>query len=401
MRITDLDQPFQVGDYTVVNYDGNTAFIVCIDYHGKPETFLVWKVRHGLSIAAEKLNYPFSYILTNDIKPSRKTLREMESFFRSDLNRELIVFPDDYMDEEVSAFIAKLEALYPNLEECGEGFYTHNGVGPFICERYTNDVEYTGFYDSLSGLVCNRPIEAETDYAISVELDVEFNSPRERESFMNEPSNWFARGKNVSLNSQGCTIITIPLNPTDAKNWDLWETVCARLRGHAVAWDSPRCGMRVQIGKGIFNGYDEKDCIAKTLYLYQHFVRCSYNHMRLLGGGVQRFEECVTELSAAAATLGSIVLRDEELKNKVKNEILSKSVCTTNTRINVTNANTIEFRGGKASINATRIVAIVEWYELICKYVKRTPWQQISTDDFWSFLRVSNISERLKSYVAL
>ena len=401
MRITDYYQEFHVGDYAVIDFDGHTSFIVCIERNGFPDTYLVGDhVRDGHQYAASKLNYDNSYILTNDYRPSRKTLREINEFFRTDLCTELCVLSESYYDDVVDDFIRRWDELYPNNNE--EIMDTELELSSFMCERYDTIHKYVGISDYHSARAYNQPIKKEKDYMIGIELEVEFKSPAELSHFTNKDSNWFMRERDSSLNSLGCEIITIPLNPSDAKDSDLFETVCGDIRTHAVSWESYRCGLHVHIGREIFKGHDEEDCIAKMLYLYHHFLKNSGMNVNTFGRSVgYREDDGKTETTAAAALLGSVVLRDEEIKNKVKKEIIAKSVGIRNMDINITNDDTIEFRKGKGSINANRIVAIVEYCELMCKYAIRTPWQQISLDDFMAFLRVSNISEKLKRYVIL
>lgn len=401
MRITDYNQEFHVGDYAVIDFEGHTSFIVCIERYGAPDTYLVGDhVRNGQSDAAMKLRYKYSYILTNDCRPSRKTLGEIEEFFHSDLGNNLNVLPESYYDEVVEDFLRRWNELYPNqYEEIGE---TGLELSSFMCDRYDAAHRYVGLSDYHSDREYNHPIKKEKDYMIGVELEVEFKSPAELSHFTNKPSNWFMRERDSSLNSLGCEIITIPLNPSDAKDSDLWNTVCSDIRTHAVSWESSRCGLHVHIGREIFKGHDEEDCIAKMLYLYHHFIRSTGMNTSVFGRSTGYSEHCGrADASTAAATLGSVVLRDEEIKNKVKKDIIAKSVGIRNMDINITNDDTIEFRKGKGSINANRIVAIVEYCELLCKYAIRTPWQQIGLDDFMAFLRVSNISEKLKRYVRL
>lgn len=401
MRITNYDQKFNVGDYAVIDFEGHTSFIVCIERNCGSDTYLVGDhVRNGQADAALKLRYDKSYILTNDSRPSRKTLREIKKFFHSDLDTELVVLSEFYYDSHVDEFLRRLKALYPDIVDEVEG--TESELDSFICNRYDTAHEYVGISDYHSEREYNQPLNKEKDYMIGVELEVEFKSPAELSNFTNKPSNWFMRERDSTLNSLGCEIITIPLNPTDAKDSDLWETVCSDIRRHAVSWESPRCGLHVHIGREIFKGHDEEDCIAKMLYLYHHFLRDTGMNTTIFGRSVgYREDNGRTKTSVAASLLGSVVLRDEEIKNKVKKEIIAKSGGIRNMDINITNDDTTEFRKGKGSINANRIVAIVEYCELICKYAIRTPWQQISLDDFMAFLRVSNISAKLKRYVRL
>lgn len=400
MRITNYDQEFKVGDYAVIDFEGHTSFIVCIERNCGSDTYLVGDhVRDGQPDAALKLHYRNSYILTNDSRPSRKTLREIKEFFESDLGTELDVLSEFYYDSHVDEFLQRLQELYPNVEEERN---TEVEVESFMCDRYESNVEYVGINDYHSERDYNQPIKKEKDYLIGVELEVEFKSLAELSYFTDKPSNWFMRERDSSLNSLGCEIITIPLNPTDAKDCDLWETVCSDIRRHAVSWESPRCGLHVHIGRKIFKGYDEEDCIAKMLYLYHQFIHNTGMNTSVFGRSVGYGEhDGKTETSSAVATLGSVVLRDVDIRSRVKKEVVDKSNGIRNMDINITNENTIEFRKGKGSINANRIVAIVEWCELMCKYAIRTPWQQIGLEDFMAFLRVSHISEKLKRYVRL
>lgn len=402
MRILslDIDRVFDVGDYAVIDYKGKIAFIACIKYDNKPNTFLVGDyVACGLDYAATMLGYRKSYILTNDSRPSRKTLREISDFLNTDLCTTLNVMPDDFCDNNVDSFVQKMNSLY--LEETGVED-EESMAKAFICDRYETVYEYIGLNDYHSEREYNKPIQKEKDYMIGVELEVEFKNNPKLGNFVQKPSNWFMRESDASLNSYGCEIITVPLNPTDAKDAALWETVCSDIRPHAYSWDSPRCGLHVHIGREIFKGFDEEDCIAKMLYLYHHFIKDAGMNTNVFGRSQGYHDhDGTTTITSAVSTLGSVVLRDEDLRTRTKKEVLSKSKDIRNLDINITNDNTIEFRRGKGSINSRRIAAIVEWCELICKYSIRTPWQQISWNDFISYLMVSKISNKLNAYTRL
>jgi hypothetical protein len=104
-----------------------------------------------------------------------------------------------------------------------------------------------------------------------------------------------------------------------------------------------------------------------------------------------------TASGKAAKDLGSAVFKVQEVKDKVKTEIISHNRSDRYFDINLSNANTIEFRKGRGSIKTSRIVMVVEYCELMCKYAKATSWDKISKESFVEYI-VTKVSKKSPLY---
>lgn len=277
-------------------------------------------------------------------------------------------------------------------------------IDEFLLNRYETSESYSGLhsYHYHHGIHMNEPIKRWRGHRIGVELEVEFDSNFDRTLFCDKPSNWFYRETDGSLGSYGAEIITIPLLPKDAKDEDVWTTLTSQLR-NATSWDTGRCGLHVHIGREILGKSieEQSETIGKLLLLYHEFVKDTRLNIKIYGRDTAYHDHCgKTDLSTAVKHLGSAVLKDKDVKDRVKNSVISKSHETRYFDINLQNDHTIEFRKGKGSINPKRITMVVEWSEILCKYAKMTPWQQLSYSDFCNFAFAVAKSESLKNLIS-
>lgn len=270
-----------------------------------------------------------------------------------------------------------------------------------ICKDYEKNTLYRfmrGYHDH-HGTYLNEPTSSYRGHRIGIELEVEFDEEDEREEFCDIESNWFYRERDGSLGSYGCEIITIPLLPKHAKSVEFWNPLTSYLGGKAKSWDTGRCGLHVHMGREIL-GRDEEaqsETIGKLLYLYHHYVKDTRLNIRIFGRERgYNDQDGKTDVGNAAKLLGSAVLSQKDVQERIKNSMISKSQCDRYFDINLRNSKTIEFRKGKGSINPRRIAMVVEYCEILCKYAKSTPWKQIAYEDFVSYLKISAKNDSLK-----
>jgi len=273
----------------------------------------------------------------------------------------------------------------------------------FMSDKYERDSIYRGqhHYHRHHGEYMNKPKSGTNDYLIGVELEVEFggNSDAMYE-FNSAPSNWFYRETDSSLGSGGVEIITVPLLPTDAKNEEFWKPLVDSIRPYARSWDTGRCGLHVHIGRNILGNPrrdDHSEVIGKMLYFYHHCLKDTSLNTGIYGRSQGYHEpDAKTETSRAVDVLGaSTVLKHKEIQERVKDSLLDRSRDERYFDINLLNSATIEFRKGRGSLDTKRIVAIIEWSEIIVRYSKSTPWENISYSDFLNFLKVISIDSTL------
>ena len=291
-----------------------------------------------------------------------------------------------------------------HTEDCDSSPSSDSENEEFFHDGYERVEIYRDFHDyhRHQNEYLNRPTSPFKGHRIGVELEVEFDSSTSKERFCDKPSNWFYRERDGSLGNYGVEIITIPLLPKDAKDVRFWETLTSNLT-HATSWDTGRCGLHVHIGREILGkSIDEQsETIGKLLLLYHEFVKDTRLNIKIYGREHAYHDHCgKTDFSTAVKHLGSAVLKDKDVKDRVKNSVISKSHETRYFDINLQNDHTIEFRKGKGSINTLRIAMVVEWSEILCKYAKMTPWQQLSYYDFCNFATAVAKTEALKSYIS-
>lgn len=274
----------------------------------------------------------------------------------------------------------------------------------FIHDKYETGTIFHGVhsYHYHHGVTPNAPKKSIRGHKIGVELEVEFKASAGKQKWHEKAkSNWFYSERDGSLNdSTGVEIITIPMNPKDIKARTTWEPLINYLSDKAKSWDSPRCGLHVHIGREILgsNPEQQSETIGKLLYLYHHFVNGTQTNTRIFGRDRAYNEKNgKTREGDAVATLGSGVLKLKEIKDTLKKGMIEKSSSDRYFDINLQNTHTIEFRKGRGSIKASRIIMVIEYCEMLCKYAKSAKWEEISKDKFVEYV-VSNISKESPLY---
>ena len=274
----------------------------------------------------------------------------------------------------------------------------------FFHDKYERRLTYKGVqgYHHHHGETPNAPIKSVRGHKIGVELEVEFKNRDGKTRWHDKAkSNWFYCERDGSLNDNGVEIITVPMNPNDIKDRATWEPLIEYLSDKAKSWDSPRCGLHVHIGREILgsNPEQQSETIGKLLYLYHHFVNDTPMNKKIFGRD-KAFNEKdgKTREGDAVATLGSGVLKLKEIKDTLKKGMIEKSSSDRYFDINLMNTNTIEFRKGRGSIKASRIIMVIEYCEMMCKYAKSAKWEEINKDAFVSYV-VSNISKESPLYI--
>lgn len=268
----------------------------------------------------------------------------------------------------------------------------------FMHDKYSRDIIYSGVrgYHHHHGVTQNKPLKTVRGHKIGIELEVEFNSNSLKSDWSNmAKSNWFYCERDGSLNETGVEIITVPMNPKDIKSRETWEKVIGYLSGKAKSWDSSRCGLHVHVGREILgnNPETQSETIGKLLYLYHHFINGTLMNTKIFGRDRSYNENSgKTREGDAVAVLGSEVLKIKEIKEKVKKGVIDRSSSDRYFDINLQNTHTIEFRKGRGSIKASRIIMVIEYCEMLCKYAKSAKWEEISKEAFVDYV-VNNVSK--------
>lgn len=274
-----------------------------------------------------------------------------------------------------------------------------------MSDKYQKDIVFEGMhsYHAHHGHVVNLPLKRYT-HRIGVELEVEFTSSSKRVTFTDIKTNWFYCERDGSLGSNGCEIITIPLHPNDAKSHEFWKPLCDTLVSlGAKSWDTSTCGCHVHIDREILGKDDDEksQTLGKLLYFYHEFLKDALGNCKIYGR-THGYHDTIgtTDYSKAVKTIGSSVLKDKEVREKLDKSLKDRSQATRYFDINVMNSATIEFRKGKGSLNPERIAMIVEWSELIVSYAKFTHWKNISMETFKTFIKMkSGLSQMTMKFI--
>jgi len=285
-----------------------------------------------------------------------------------------------------------------------------SNVTEIMSDKYTDDNDYVGFYGyhDHHGQRPNQPITASRkNWLVGVELEVECNNSTCKDKLNRIHSNWFYQERDGSLGDYGVELITIPLRPEDAKSVRFWEPMTRVVNTLAKSWDKRSTGLHVHLSRTILGNSDAErsETLGKLLYFYHHLVLDDSTAERIntnIYGRAHTYHEIVgkSEVGSAAKTLGKECLKVKEIADRVKNGMISTNGQDRYFDINIRNAETIEFRKGKGSINPKRIVNIVAWSEMMCRYCKKTKWEDLSFDGFRSYVRDnSETPESLKALV--
>lgn len=261
----------------------------------------------------------------------------------------------------------------------------------FISKHYGDSEIYTGQhqYHYSHSVVINKPKSSNYSYRVGVELEIEAKNISSLETIRDYRSNWFLMERDSSLNSYGVEIVTIPLLSKDARSEKFWTPLCKSLSTKAVSWDSSNCGLHVHIGREILGRTERvrSETLGKLLYLYHHFLKHSSLNTTIYGRSQGYHDrECKSDLAKAVEILGNKVLKVKKMRDAIDTELKEKSCAERYFDINILNTHTIEFRRGKGSLNPMRICAIVEYCELLSKYAKQAKWENVSYDNFYSYL---------------
>lgn len=260
--------------------------------------------------------------------------------------------------------------------------------------RYKSERTWRGkhsYHDSHSGVFSNDPIkENKKPYRIGVELEVAAKNREKYAELTKLKSNWLTMESDASLPDYGVEIITIPLSPKDAKDPEMWRDMVAKVSSLADSWRESSCGLHVHIGREILGGDAEKASatIGKLLYLYHHFLNGTSLNTKIYGRSHAYHEQNGrTAEGDAVKTLGSAVLKNKEIIKRLDYSLKEKTSTSRYFDINLENPKTIEFRKGKGSINADRIVSVITYSEMMIEYAKVRSWERISYDDFVGYVR--------------
>lgn len=226
---------------------------------------------------------------------------------------------------------------------------------------------------------------------IEVDLDIRFKDGTSTKIFERSKSNWFYLEPSTN-NFHKIRTESLPSESIRSKS--TWEPLINALRGRAISWDCSEANIIVRISKKVLGCGDVDEKVQKLFFFYHNFI-----HNTSLSGSVfgrDSYKRCAIKTVAKnVSLLGTEVLRDRSIKEMLVKELEETKFNVDNSELRVVDE-WIEFMQGRGSLNYSRIAAIIEFCEFMCKYVAHTPWHQLNYDDFLAFLRTQKISDELK-----
>lgn len=388
----------------LINVPNDGLYFMCNheDFHGAYPNDLVGDrgFRHSYYLTTPASNYSFGDVrYPHGSQLVRVLIGALTLHFGGEIGMTALSYlhSNGYLSSRVNA--TAVDVIDTGSENATDDSISQD---PMINDKYEN-MTYTGqhSYHYHHGCHLNAPMVRFNGHRIGIELEVEFDNSTDRDEFNSIASNWFYRERDGSLGNYGVEIITIPLLPQDAKDVEMWSSLCERLR-KAKSWDTGRCGLHVHIGREILGKNEDvrQETLGRMLYLYHEFLKQTRLNVKIFGRERGYHDENgQTMESRAAKVLGNGIFKDASVKDKVKQSLIDKGDETRYFDINLQNPATIEFRKGRGSINAKRIAMVIEWCEIICKYSRQTPWSQIGYEDFVNYAKIVAKDENLKAYL--
>lgn len=263
----------------------------------------------------------------------------------------------------------------------------------FINNAYRTDNMYRGIHGYHSGRNYNEPIAPNNSYRIGVELEVECNNSSIKSEIGRKfESNWLLMERDGSLSDNGIEFITIPMLPKDIKAKNTWFDFIEYMSSLASSWNTSTCGLHIHIGREILGKTAEvhSETTGKLLFLYHHFLKDHDTNIKIYGRArAYNDNDGKVKEGDAVKLLGNDVLGVKSVKDKLKDELTKRTMRDRYFDINLRNEHTIEFRKGRGSLNVDRIISVIEYSELMCKYAKQAEWADISAENFFEFVKKS------------
>lgn len=276
--------------------------------------------------------------------------------------------------------------------------FNANGNITWLAAGYTTDHIFRGYnsygHDHNSDAM-NTPINGVNGYRIGVELEVEFENNSQRIRFAQQSSNWFKCKRDGSLSSDGgCEIVTIPLMPADARSPQFWQPLCQQLTDlGATSWNNGRCGLHVHIGREILGDgdFDRQASIGRIYGMYESFS--DRDLAKVFGREYGHW--CKKTDTEHDSFVKNNNLLKEKSGSAMYAQVKKAADCGDRYRaINTTPAPTIEFRQGRGSLNADRIIGIVEFTSHMAEYCSDIR-NAINRASFVEYLKNKNVSRWL------
>lgn len=274
--------------------------------------------------------------------------------------------------------------------------------------KYTflrKDVEtgtmYTGRYQYHEIKQYNK-ITKPTELKTGIELEL-IAKPDQHTNLRKIKSNWFWFQCDGSLGSNGWELTTIPLDSKTAKNKKTFDVLCNELTKYATSYENRETGLHVHLSREHFftrqDAETERANIVKAVFLYSYVLQNANNRIFL-----RSYNDYASRIDIRQARalyeIGAKYIKNNYLLD-LQNDIYTSIPRTRYAAVNITNANTVEFRQGKGTIKPESIARMVEYCQLIAKYASTKPFAAMELNKFKAYAskRASDSINRILSEI--
>ena len=232
--------------------------------------------------------------------------------------------------------------------------------------------------------ICSTKEEDETDYIVR---DI------------NNATNWFSIKKKVFPYYE---LITEWMPVDQCIKDEFWIPLIDILREHRFcAWDVG-CYHKIEY-KNIHTISKAEDFGVKLIFIYNYILRDIRPPLRShFGLNCHIPMRPIRDIDGpkCAAALSPDALRFENVVESVRNDLSDIILSSGETELDVSQvynlSGVVAIRSPRASLVASRISSQISLFDRIVQYADRTPWANISQDDFVTFINITNCHNRLK-----
>ena len=255
----------------------------------------------------------------------------------------------------------------------------------FLRKDVETDTMYQGRYQYHEIKQYNKLLKP-TELKTGIELEL-IAKPDQYTNLKKIKSNWFWFQYDGSLGNSGWELTTVPLPSAAAKNPKTFDLLCRELTKYATSYENRETGLHVHLSREHFHTRKdpatERANIVKALFLYAYVLQNANNRIFL-----RSFNDYANRIDIRQARalyeIGTKYIKNNYLID-LQDNIYTSIPHSRYSAINITNANTIEFRQGKGTIKPESIARIVEYCQLITKYASTKPFSAMDIDKFKSY----------------
>lgn len=229
-------------------------------------------------------------------------------------------------------------------------------------------------------------------HKIAISFGATFNRPQDRDLWLEDNTSNF-----LTFECKGDRVLIFHSKKVGRElilRYDTWSSLTRSLLGVALLWDACQ-------NLSIFIDAKKKDVhtFSKVWYFYEYIMRENPMCDRIFNRATHTLRG-TSQLIADISALGTEVLKDQDIRERMSNELMQEIHSTNRDILSYSESNgDIMFVRPKASTNVARIIGQIEFIDLIVRYATYTPIEQISLYDFKDWLNYQSKTRELNSWL--